>query len=417
MVTKELGDGALYKDLFKNRNFTLLTLGGFISSIGDYLYNIGITVFIYSITKSIGSVALMWLSRAVLRIPILYLAGIIADKYNGKNVIVFTNLISVLIAFLFIFTNRNNLWLVYILAFLLQALNDIDVNSETALLPKLVSKEQLAYSNSIFSFLQSTSVFISPAVGGILYSFYGSNILFTINALSFLIASVLFGCIKYNYVKPEISYIKIGVIKNALEGYKILLRYENVKAVFIIMSIFAILGRFYETYKIAVSDILLNIKPQGIIYFDYALAIGGLSVPFIVKVLSKRNHVGIFTLSTIAISIGYILFGYSHNFLLTFITLIILGATQNIQSTYSSTIIQNNIPPNYIGRVFSFYKILLTLFAILGLLISSPLYNSIGLGNTFLFISVVLIILSILQLKSLINKKNNNASTKPFIVK
>jgi MFS family permease len=179
-----LGDGTLYKDLFKNRNFALLTIGGFISSIGDYLYNIGVTVFIYSMTKSISSVALMWLSRAVLRIPMLYLSGIIADKFNRKIVIIFTNLTSVIFAFLFIFADTNKVWLIYLLAFLLQSLNDIDVNSETAILPELVPRAQLSYSNSVFSFLQSTSVFISPALGGILYKLYGANILFIINALS-----------------------------------------------------------------------------------------------------------------------------------------------------------------------------------------------------------------------------------------
>lgn len=304
----------MYKDLFKNPNFTLLSIGGFISSIGDYLYNIGITVFLYSMTKSVNSVALMWLSRAVLRIPMLYLSGIIADKYNRKHVIVLTNLISVVIAFLFIFAVTDKIWLIYLGTFLLQSLNDIDVNSETAILPELVSKDQLSQSNSIFSFLQSTSVFVSPALGGILYKLYGANVLFIINAISFLVAGVLFAYIKYSYVKPEKASAKVGII-----------------------------------------------------YFDYALAIGGLSVPFIVKALAKHNQVIIFTISTMAVTVGFTLFGYSHSFIFTFIVLIILGAAQNIQGTYSNTIIQNNISKNYIGRVFSFYKMLITFFAILGL--------------------------------------------------
>jgi len=132
----------LYKDLLKNKNFTLLSIGGFISSIGDYLYNIGVTVYIYSLTKSVGAVALMWLSRGVLRIPMLYLSGLIADSYNKKRVIMVTNLVSVIFAFLFIFINEQRLWLVYILSFILQSLNDIDVSSETAILPELVSKEE-----------------------------------------------------------------------------------------------------------------------------------------------------------------------------------------------------------------------------------------------------------------------------------
>ncbi|WP_346878127.1 hypothetical protein [Clostridium sp. UBA7791] len=100
----------MYKDLLKNKNFTLLSIGGFISSIGDYLYNIGVTVYIYSLTKSVGAVALMWLSRGVLRIPMLYLSGLIADSYNKKRVIMVTNLVSVIFAFLFIFINEQIFW-------------------------------------------------------------------------------------------------------------------------------------------------------------------------------------------------------------------------------------------------------------------------------------------------------------------
>lgn len=394
----------MYKDLFKNKNFTLLSIGGLISSIGDYLYNIGVTVYIYSLTKSVGEVALMWLSRGVLRIPMLYLSGLIADSYNKKRVIMVTNLVSVIFAFLFIFINEQRLWLVYILAFILQSLNDIDVSSETAILPELVSKEELSYSNSIFSFLQSTSVFLSPAIGGVLYKLYGSNILFTINAISFLIAGALFSLIKYDFIKSDKAATRSGIIKSGIEGYKIFSRYSSVKTVFIIMSMFAVLGRFYETYKVAVSDILLNLNPEGIIYFSYALALGGLSVPFVVKVLSKKNHVTLFTLSTVIIGISYIIFGYSQSFIITFGILIILGLAQNLQGIYSSTIIQNSIPKEYLGRVFSFYKILLTLFAILGLLIATPLYNLIGIGNSFTSIAVILIILCVLNLKRSFNR-------------
>lgn len=394
----------MYKDLFKNKNFTLLSIGGFISSIGDYLYNIGVTVYIYSLTKSVGAVALMWLSRGVLRIPMLYLSGLIADSYNKKRVIMVTNLVSVIFAFLFIFINEQRLWLVYILAFILQSLNDIDVSSETAILPELVSKEELSYSNSIFSFLQSTSVFLSPAIGGVLYKLYGSNILFTINAISFLIAGALFSLIKYDFIKSDKAATRSGIIKSGIEGYKIFSRYSSVKTVFIIMSMFAVLGRFYETYKVAVSDILLNLNPEGIIYFSYALALGGLSVPFVVKVLSKKNHVTLFTLSTVIIGISYIIFGYSQSFIITFGILIILGLAQNLQGIYSSTIIQNSIPKEYLGRVFSFYKILLTLFAILGLLIATPLYNLIGIGNSFTSIAVILIILCVLNSKRSFNR-------------
>lgn len=63
-----------------------------------------------------------------------------------------------------------------------------------------------------------------------------------------------------------------------------------------------------------------------------------------VKVLSKKNHITLFTLSTVIIGISYIIFGYSQSFIITFGILIILGLAQNLQGIYSSTIIQNSIP-------------------------------------------------------------------------
>ncbi len=40
-----------------------------------------------------------------------------------------------------------------------------------------------------------------------------------------------------------------GIIKSGIEGYKIFTRYSSAKTVFIIMSMFAVLGRFYEPIK------------------------------------------------------------------------------------------------------------------------------------------------------------------------
>lgn len=381
----------------------LLSIGGFISVIGDYLYNIAITITLYSITKSLWSVALMWLCRAVLRIPVQYAAGIISDVFNKKKIIVYTNLISFLVAFLLIYANGDKVWLAYIFAFLLQSLNDFDDCAEAAILPELVSKEQLSYANSIFSTLSSVSGFLSPALAGIIYNFYGSNILFEINSISFIIAGILFSFIKYNHKDSEKINSKLEIVKSGIEGYKVLMNYEVIKNLFMIACIFAILGRFYETYKVVVADRLLNIHAEGMIYFDYALAIGGLLVPVIIKILSKYNNFKVYIFTSIVIGIGYIIFGYSNIFVFTFIILIIQGMAFNIQGIYTKTLIQKNIPQEYIGRVFSFYKIMLTAFAIIGLLIANPLYKVLCIGTTFL---VVVIIASILCIRLTVFNEN-----------
>lgn len=389
----------MYKELFKNKNFLFLSIGGFISVIGDYMYNIALTLTLYNITQSIGSVALMWLSRAILRIPIQYLSGIIADNFNKKRIIILTNFISVFIAISFIFATESLIWIAYISAFLLQSLNDIDETAESALLPEVVSADELAEANSVFSLLNSISLFLSPALAGIIYKMYGGTIIFIIDALTFFIASALFYKIKYTFIKITPTEKNHGIFKSGIEGLKIISHYSEVKIMFIIISLFGMLGRFYEVYKVAIADELLNIDAEGIIYFDYALAIGGLLAPFIIKILSNYPQRKVFITISILISLGYIIFGFTPYFFITFITLTILGILFTCQGIYSRSLIQKNIPQEYIGRVFAFYKIVLTFFAIIGLCIAPILYSAIGFGYSFFIISVIAIIICLLQLR------------------
>lgn len=71
--------------LTSNKNFLSLAIGSFISTIGDHLYNFALTIWLYEISNSIGSVAGMWFARAFFRIPIQYISGTIVDRYNKKK--------------------------------------------------------------------------------------------------------------------------------------------------------------------------------------------------------------------------------------------------------------------------------------------------------------------------------------------
>ena len=122
--------------LFKeNYNFRMFYLGGLISCIGDYLYDIAVTLLVYDITRSINSIAFMWISKGALRVFVQHFAGVITDRYDRRKVIIFTNLLSIPGAILFLFINNETVWIAYIGTFLLQALNDIDTCSEMAILP------------------------------------------------------------------------------------------------------------------------------------------------------------------------------------------------------------------------------------------------------------------------------------------
>lgn len=400
------------KGIFKNKNFTLICLGTLISSIGDNLYNIALTISIYTLSGSIAAVAGMWLVRACIRIPGQFISGIIADKYNRKKVILFTNLFNTLVAFMFILVSGKNIGFAYILIFLLQATSDIDDTAGMAMLPEIVNKEELPTANSVFTLLTTITLLVSPGLAGFIYIKYGASILFIMNSASFLIAAMIYSMIKYKSTRLDNKEVhNFTLFKFAKEGYSKVINNRVVLITIFVMMSFSLLGRFYDIYKVYVADKILDVGSEGIIYFSYAMAFGSMLTPACIKLI-KRNR---FKLSTsyLVVSlfsgVGYLFWGFANKMFLSFSSVFILGIFTSAMSVFINSIIQDQIEKEYIGRVFSFYKMSIMISAIFGIVIAPILFDTIGVKYAVSIFAIIAIILVVLfsRLDKRVNEEVN----------
>lgn len=369
------------KRLWKNNNFVYISFGTFMSSIGDNLYNIALTISLYMINESIAAVAAMWFARAFMRIPVQFVSGIIADKINRKKIIQFTNFISVPIALGFIYVNEINIYISYFLIFLLQTTNDIETVAGISIIPEIVEKDDLAEANSFFSVSRTVALLISPGVAGIIYNIYGTSVLFVINALSFLIAGISLSFIKYKWEKVDEIH-EFNLFSFAKEGYYQVSKKRVILLLMIVAVSFSILGRFFDIYKIYIADNILNIGVDGIIYFSYAMAIGGILAPFILKYFKKKikSPIKSFLAFSFIINIMYISWAYSTNIYLSLLSLLILGIFSTSFMVFVNSIIQSEIEKEYLGRVFSLYKVTVIFSAIIGISIAPYLFDLLGVN-------------------------------------
>ncbi|MCU9809080.1 MFS transporter [Paraclostridium sp. AKS46] len=304
---------------------------------------------------------------------------------------------SIPLAFSLIYLDNENLYLVYIIVFLLQAINDIDVTAEVSILPELVEKDKLQEYNSIFSVLGTIGLLLSPALGGLIYKVMGVEILFIINASTFLVASISFAFIKYTKLSTSNKNNKGSLLKSGKEGFIIIMK--NSTLILLILSVMSlsILGRFYEIYKVYIADNYLKIGSEGILYFSYAMAFGGFLTPmFIKKAKSKydNNLIKPFIIFTSLTSICYFIWGNTTNIYISLISLFILGAVSSCYLTLMTTILQRETQEEYIGRVFASYKIALISSAILGIVISPYILDLLGTFGSFLVFCIIPIFLA-----------------------
>jgi hypothetical protein len=394
--------------ILRNKSFRLLLTGSLISGFGDYLYDIAITLLVYDISKSIDAIAYMWISKAALRMFILYAGGIITDKFNRKLIITIINLISAPIALMFILVDKNTLWIAYLGVFLLQSLNDIDNCSENAILPELVQREDIPRANTIFSFTNQILMFVSLAVSGFIYKLVGSDILFAINGFSFLLSGICFSFIKYQSTvgdaNKNVKIFDISVLD--------VLKKAPVILVIILSSMtIAVIARIYDVTNISIADIKLHLGSSGIIYFRYAMAIGGLLTPAFFKLKLSKNTYNSYIVYSISLICFLVAFALSSNVFITLLILAGFGLTSSLQAIYFRSMIQENTSVDYLGRVFSFYRIVMTAVSLVTVSLIPALNAAIGVERLFVFTGIpALVIFVLLYYSSKKPSKDRNVS-------
>ncbi len=347
----------------------------------------------------------MWLIRAVIRIPIQFFSGIIADKFNRKKISITIYWISAVLSLLFVFTSSSYIVFAFVLIFLLQGTSDMDNTAQAAMLPEIVEKKDLESANSVFSVMGTIILLTAPGIGGILYIHFGSDVLFVIDSLTFIIAAILFTRINYNSVKAEqASPKKFMLFAFAKEGYTQIKENRMILVFISVMMCYAILGRFYEIYKVYVADHIIKVGAEGIVYFSYAMAIGSLLGPLWIRLIKRKglNKYNSFLWISLFASMSYILWGNADMIVLSYAANMAMGFLDCNMSILCNSIIQEKVDHQYIGRVMSFYKIAIVCSAILGIVLAPVLLELWSIGVAMLAagsISIVFIVM-LMRVKS-----------------
>lgn len=371
-------------ELFKKKSFRTLCYATIISSFGDSLYSLACTLTVYTLSGSLIGIAGMWLIRALVRIPSQFFAGVIADRCNRKKVSIGIYLISAFLVSLFLIMNESNLIFAFLLIFILQGTSDIDNMAQIAILPEILKREELQSANSIFHTIGTSIMLIGPGVGGLLYRLFGSDVLYKIDAITFLIAAFIMMTLPYDYKRKEKEQVRFTLFSFAKEGMTEIKKHSIIKVMIVATIFFGIMGRFYEIDKVYMADKIFGIGAEGIVFFSYAMAVGSLLAPFFLKRINKRDTstIKIYVLLCTMTILSFIIWGNTTYLPVCLFANLLLGIFQTGMSIYVNLIFQKMINNACLGRVMSFYKIAVVLSAVTGICLAPILVEKIGVGGS-----------------------------------
>lgn len=341
-----------------------------ISDFGDWFYFIAIMALIYENFGSVG-VGLYMTIRYLPTITLTPFAGVIADRFPKKAVMIFSDVVrGICMIFLGVIAAGvvESTFLTAALLIIAAFTSVLFRPARMALLPQLVSKEIRLSLNALDGTFSTLALTLAPALGGLFLAEFDKSLLFFINAMSFFISALLVYLVRFNeQIKSKASLpdyfndLKQGTIY-LFKHWPILqmtfvytLSHIGVGATFVFISSLAI-------ERLAVGE-------EGIGFLMTVLGLGsvlGLVAAGSVKESSSKK-VAVLSIGTF----GFFILALAHvpYMIPALILLFGMGVLANLAEPPLWTFFQNSTLEEYHGRVFA----MIDTISIIGLMIGSSL--------------------------------------------
>jgi MFS family permease len=250
-----------------SRNFRLLWFGQIISDLGDWFNLIASASLIGELTNSGLAIGALFFVRALAPFLASPFAGVIADRYNRRNVIILMNIIRtpLMLGFLFV-RDSNTVWLLYLLTALQLFVSGIIYPTRTALLPETVSQKDIGTANVITGASFSAMFAIGAALGGFLSGLIGMYAAFLLNALMYLASAIVFAQIHIKSTQNKMKEEKnlSHAIQEYLDGFRYLLAHKYL-IVIAAHKVFIglLLGATFEVVLVSISGSVFVLGEGG----------------------------------------------------------------------------------------------------------------------------------------------------------
>lgn len=190
----------------RNSRFRNLWFGQIISLLGDWFNLIASTSLIAQLTQSGLAVGGLFVVRMLAPFLISPFAGVAADRFNRKSLLIATDLARAITVLGFLLVREpEQVWLLYVLTALQLGISGIFFPAQAAILPDLVSEEDLGTANTLSGTTWSVMLALGAAIGGLVSGIWGIYPAFVIDAFSFLLSAGFILLIQYDRSEGGIS--------------------------------------------------------------------------------------------------------------------------------------------------------------------------------------------------------------------
>ncbi|MEO9205733.1 MAG: MFS transporter [Gammaproteobacteria bacterium] len=343
------------------RNIRVYMIGQSVNLLGDWMQQTAQAWVVWELTHQLTALGIVaFLSQ----IPFFIFGpwvGIMSDKFDRKKILIITQFLTMLFAFILAFliqTNRLVIADVYILAFLLGTATAFNVTAEQAFIGDIAGTGNIRNAIALNNIINQITRLIGPAIAGWLISAIGTAPSFWYNGFSAIISII---CILFIHSKQEIKKPEGSGLSQFKEGLKFIHNQKLLRLIILFAAIQTFFGMSIVQLLPAYSTEILNGNAKTLGQMLGSAGAGALTgiiiiLPFMQKI--KRSCVSIGS-AVIWAGCWYILFSFSRSLPLAMICQFMasLGAANVL--TLSIGLAQELTPVNMRARILSAFMMII----------------------------------------------------------
>ena len=319
--------------------------------IGYQVYDVARTDYGMDRSAAALQLGLLGLAQFVPLFVLTPVAGIAADRFDRRRVVLFANSIDALVALALALLTANdalNLPILFTLAGLHGAARVFNGPALSAIAPNIVPSRLLPQAIAQSSIAWQSGTVIGPALGGFLFA-YDAPLPYFVSAATLLASGALISSVRP--VRAVHEGPRLKPVRQMIDGFSFV-KSNRFLLGCITLDLFAVLlGGATAMLPVFARDIL-QAGPEGLGLMRGATAAGAALVGVFLSFRPFSTEVGMkMLLGGAAFGAFTVGFALSRSLMLSLVMLAGLGAADMISVFIRNTLIQLNTPDNMRGRV------------------------------------------------------------------
>jgi MFS family permease len=379
-----------FKEVLSDRSVRRLWIAQLISVFGDFLALFAVfSLVTFQLHGTATQVAMILVSFLLPLAFISPIAGVFVDKWNVKWTMILSDVVRGILILVLVFVRDLNA--IYVIFFCLATVSSFFIPAQSVAVRTLAPAAGLMAVNGLMSQAIQGSQIIAPSFSGVFVEWFGANACFLVDGISFFASAALVATLTINRERKHAT-AATTIVSSLFQGFRFIFTHSVIGFVIVAMAsgMFAV-RCFGGLLSIYVRDLLSSTSALfGVL--NTLIGVGMIAgTQFLHRVARRVPQQFIVIYGLTGMGVAVLITAIFGRISTTAVGMLGLGMGAACIMVPAQTLLQQETPPDMLGRVSSSLMSLMAFSQVTAMIVVGPVAERAGIRNLYFGSAVMLI--------------------------